>query len=126
MKKTLALLLLTACSPLALAAEAFTSPLPELPPNREVAVVEIAVPPGGGTGSPVHRHDAYVYVYVIEGTLELQLEGGDVHRVEAGQIFTEAPDDVHVLTRNVSDTEPARFVAFMIKEAGAPLSKPVE
>src|SRR5690606_16216318 len=114
------------CSPLVLAAEAFTSPLPELPSNREVAVVEIAVPPGEGTGSPVHRHDAYVYVYVIEGTLELQLEGGDVHRVEAGQVFTETPDDVHVLTRNVSDTEPARFVAFMIKEAGAPLTKPVE
>lgn len=75
---------------------------------------------GPGLEAPVHRHDAYVYVYVIEGTVDMQVKGGEVKRLSAGQVFTETPDDVHTVMRNPSETESARFVSFVIKTAGAP------
>ena len=107
----------------------FSSPLPNLPPDQEVVMVEITVPPGGGadgSGVGAHRHDAYVYVYMVAGTLDMQVAGGEVKRVTAGQVFIETPNDVHVMGKNPSDTEPAKFVAFMIKTIGAPLSKAVK
>jgi len=83
---------------------------------------ELTLPPG--FNGPAHRHDAYVYVYVVEGTVEMQVEGKPVQRLSAGQVFTENPADVHTVMRNPSDTEPARFVAFMIKKADAPVTLP--
>jgi quercetin dioxygenase-like cupin family protein len=63
---------------------------------------------------------------MLEGTLETQVQGGELQRVTKGQIFTENPDDIHVLMRNVSATEPARFLVFYIKKAGAPAGRLVE
>jgi len=83
---------------------------------------ELTLPPG--FNGPAHRHDAYVYVYVVEGTVEMQVEGKPVHCLSAGQASTENPDDVHTVMRNPSDTEPARFVSFIINKADAPVTLP--
>ena len=122
MKKAVCVALLTLCCAPTFGAELLTAPLPPLPPDQEVRIEEITVPPGGS--SAAHRHDAWVYVYVVEGTLEMQVAGKPVQRLTAGQVFTENPDDVHTVNRNPSSTEPARFVAFLIKKAGAPVVLP--
>ena len=123
MKRSWCVLLLTlGCAP-TLGAELITAPLPALPPDQAVRMDELTLPPGF-TGT-AHRHDAYVYVYVVEGTVEMQVAGKPVQRLTAGQVFTETPADVHTVMRNPSDTEPARFVAFMIKKADAPVTLPV-
>jgi quercetin dioxygenase-like cupin family protein len=121
MKSSLCVLLLALAAP-AFGAELMTAPLPALAPDQEVRIDELTLPPK--FEGQVHRHDAYVYVYVVEGTVEMQVAGKPVQRLSAGQVFTENPDDVHAVMRNPSDTEPARFVAFMIKKAGAPAVLP--
>jgi quercetin dioxygenase-like cupin family protein len=67
-----------------------------------------------------------VYVYVVEGAVDMQVEGGEIEHVRAGQVFVETPEDVHLLMTNPSETEPVRFVAFIIKAAGAPVARPVD
>jgi quercetin dioxygenase-like cupin family protein len=114
-------LLVFGCAP-AFGVELLRAPLPPLPPSQEVRMDELTLPPG--SSAPAHRHDAHVYVYVIEGTVEMQVAGKPLQRLTAGQTFTETPDDVHTVMRNPSDTEPARFVSFIIKNADAPVSVP--
>jgi quercetin dioxygenase-like cupin family protein len=116
-----ATLLVLSCST-AFGVELLRSALPPLPPDQEVRMDELTLPPG--SSAPAHRHDAHVYVYVIDGTVEMQVAGKPAQRLTAGQTFTEAPDDVHTVMRNPSDTEPARFVSFIIKSADAPVSVP--
>ena len=74
-----------------------------------------------GHASAVHRHNAYVSVYVLEGSVVMQVKGGKEVTLAPGQIFYESPDDVHVVSRNASSTKPAKFVVFMVKDKGAPL-----
>jgi quercetin dioxygenase-like cupin family protein len=123
MRHTLSLLLLALASWPAVGAELLRSPLPPLPPGQEVRMDELTLPPG--FSGPAHRHDAHVYVYVVEGTVEMQVAGKPLQRLVAGAVFTEVPPDVHAVMRNPSDTEPAKFVAFMIKKADAPVTLPV-
>jgi quercetin dioxygenase-like cupin family protein len=103
-------------------AELLTAPLPALLEGQEVRIDELTLPPK--FEGQAHRHDAYVYVYVVAGTVEMQVAGKPVQRLTAGQVFTESPADVHTVMRNPSDTEPARFVAFIVKKAGAPAVLP--
>ena len=100
----------------------FEGPLPPLGPNQEVVIQEITLAPGQ-VGSP-HRHDAYVYVYVVEGAVDMQVDGGEVVRVATGEVFTETPENVHTMSNNASKTEQARFIAFLIKNADAPIVLP--
>ena len=104
-------------------AQLFTMPLPELPPNQEILVVEVTMQPG--QASPPHRHNAHVFVYVIEGTIQMQVEGGELRTLSAGETFYENREDVHVVSRNPSDTDTARFLATIIKTIGEPVSQPV-
>ena len=97
-------------------------PLPEAP-GREALMLEVSYPPGAK--DMVHRHDAHALVYVIEGTIQMQLEGGPLVTVNAGETFYEGPDDVHVIGRNASTSKPARFVVVLIKRKGAPVLTPV-
>ena len=115
------LLLALGCAP-AFGAELLTAPLPPLPADQEVRIDDLTLPPK--FEGQAHRHDAYVYVYVAQGTIEMQVAGKPVQRLTAGQVFTENPDDVHTVMRNPSETEPARFVAFIIKKAGVPTVLP--
>jgi quercetin dioxygenase-like cupin family protein len=74
----------------------------------------------------VHRHDAHAFVYVLEGQIVMQLKGKPDVTLKAGQTFYEGPTDVHVVGRNASNTEPARFVVMLLKAKGAPILVPVE
>src|SRR5262245_10989354 len=97
--------------------------LPENP-GREVLVITVEHAPGGSTVT--HRHDAHAFVYVLEGSVVMQLKGGQEVTLTPGQTFYEGPDDVHLVDRNASSTEPAKFLVFMIKNKGAPALVPVK
>ena len=92
-------------------------------PGKEGRMIEVSYPPGGG--DVVHRHDAHAFVYVLEGQIIMQLKGKPAVTLKAGQTFYEGPNDVHVVGRNASNTEPARFVVVLLKAKGAPLQTPV-
>jgi quercetin dioxygenase-like cupin family protein len=79
--------------------------------------------PPGGRSSP-HRHDASVFVYVLEGAVTMQVAGGSPVTLKAGETFHESPNDVHVTSANASSTAPAKFLVHMIKNKGAPPSVP--
>ena len=97
--------------------------LPENP-GREVLVITVEHAPGGSTA--IHRHDAHAFAYVLEGSVVQQMKGGQQITVTPGQTFYEGPDDVHVVDRNASDTKPAKFLVFLIKDKGAPALVPAE
>ena len=78
-----------------------------------------------GAVDPVHRHDANVFVYVLEGSVIMQVKGGEPVTLRPGETFHEGPSDTHVVGRNASATEPARFLAFFVKDKGAPILTPV-
>ena len=97
--------------------------LPESP-GKEVLVITVEHAPGGSTA--IHRHDAHAFVYVLEGSVVEQLKDGQQVTLTPGQTFYEGPDDVHVVDRNASDTKPAKFLVFLIKNKGAPALVPVK
>jgi quercetin dioxygenase-like cupin family protein len=87
-----------------------------------MAMVEYA--PGGSDAA--HRHNAYVFVYVLEGAVVMQVKGGKEVTLGPGQTFYEAPEDVHTVSRNASTTKPAKFLVFFVKQKGAPLTVPAK
>ena len=93
-------------------------------PGKEGRVIEVSYPPGAQ--DVVHRHDADAFVYVLEGQIIMQLKGQPAVTLKAGQTFYEGPTDVHVVGRNASNTEPARFVVVLLKAKGAPVLTPVK
>jgi quercetin dioxygenase-like cupin family protein len=97
--------------------------LPENP-GKEMLMITVEHAPGGS--SPVHRHNAHAMVYVLEGSVVMQVKGGKEVTLTPGQTFYEGPDDVHVVDRNASSTEPAKFLVVLIKDKGAPALMPVE
>jgi quercetin dioxygenase-like cupin family protein len=97
--------------------------LPESP-GKEALMILVEYPPG--SSDPVHRHNAHALVYVMEGSIVMQVKGGQQVTLTPGQTFYEGPGDVHVVGRNASKTKPARFVVVLIKDKGAPVVVPVE
>ncbi len=93
-------------------------------PGKEVVMITVEYSPGGS--DPIHRHDAQAFVYVLEGSVVMELNGGKQVTLKPGQTFYEGPDDVHTVGRNASSTEPAKFLVFFIKKKGAPILIPVE
>src|SRR6185295_17229451 len=87
--------------------------------GKELAMISVEYAPG--TSDPVHTHHAQALVYVVEGSIEMQVRGGVPVTLGPGDTFYEGPDDVHVVGRNLSQTAPARFVVFLVKEKGAPI-----
>ena len=90
--------------------------------GREAVVLEVVYPPGVASAS--HRHNAHTFVYVLEGTVEMQVAGGELLKLVVGQTFYETPNDIHSVSRNASDTEPAKILVVFIKQAGAPMTVP--
>jgi len=88
-------------------------------PAKELTMITVEYPPGGS--NPVHTHHAQALVYVLEGSIVMQLKGGAPITLSPGQTFYEGPDDVHIVSRNASQTAPAKFVVFLVKEKGAAL-----
>lgn len=123
MKRFVLALLAVPAAALAQPAPLFERALPDLP-GKEAALVEVVLPPGGS--SPAHRHNAHVIVYVLEGSIVMQVQGQPAQTLTVGQTYYEKPADIHTVGRNASTTMPARFLAFFIKTQGAPRTVPVK
>ena len=93
-------------------------------PGKESVMITVEYPPGHS--DEIHRHNAYAFVYVLEGSVLMQVRGGKEVTLTPGQTFYEGPDDVHVLGRNASKTKPAKFVVFFVKDKGAPITVPAK
>jgi quercetin dioxygenase-like cupin family protein len=93
-------------------------------PGKEGLMVIVEYPPG--SSDPIHRHNAHAFVYVLEGSIVMQVRGGKETTLTPGQTFFEGPDDVHVVGRNASKTKPAKFVVFFVKDKGAPVLVPAK
>jgi quercetin dioxygenase-like cupin family protein len=126
--KLVALVLLCLMAGAAMAEEPKVTPLmtKDLPeyPGKEVLMITVEHAPGGS--SAIHRHNAHAFVYVLEGSVIMQLKNGEQVTLTPGQPFYEGPDDVHLVDRNASSTEPAKFLVVLIKNKGAPALVPVE
>lgn len=101
-----------------------TQGLGVLPDNPEVQMLTVEYAPG--EYSTPHRHNAYTYVYVLEGVVEMQVSQGPLVRLTAGDTFYELPEDTHMVSRNASDESSAKFLVFFIKSADAPATVPIE
>jgi len=93
-------------------------------PGKEGVMITVEYPPG--STDPIHRHNAHAFVYVLEGSIVMQVRGGEEVTLTPGQTFYEGPNDVHVVGRNASQTKPAKFVAFFVKDKGAPILVPAK
>jgi quercetin dioxygenase-like cupin family protein len=93
-------------------------------PGEQVLMYTVDFPPG--FASPVHRHNAQVSVYVLEGSVVMQVRGQKERTLEPGQSFYEEPSDIHTVSRNASSTKPAKFIVFLINKKGAPLVIPAK
>jgi quercetin dioxygenase-like cupin family protein len=93
-------------------------------PGREALMITVEHAPGGS--SAIHRHNAHAFVYVLEGSVVMQLKGGQPVTLTPGQTFYEGPDDVHVVDRNASGTNPAKFLVLLIKDKSAPAVVPAQ
>lgn len=92
--------------------------------GKEGVLLTVEYPPGWSTAK--HRHNAHVFVYVLEGSVVMQNEGGAAVTLGPGQTFHESPNDIHAVARNASDTKPAKFLVFIVKDKGAPVLVPVQ
>jgi quercetin dioxygenase-like cupin family protein len=93
-------------------------------PGKEMLMLTVEYPPGAV--EHIHRHDAYAFVYVLEGTIVEQVRGGKEVTLTPGQTFYEGPNDVHTVGRNASTTKPAKFVVVMVKKKGVDAVLPAE
>jgi quercetin dioxygenase-like cupin family protein len=92
--------------------------------GKEGTMVTVEYAPGAS--STEHRHNAYTFVYVLEGSVVMQVKGGKEVTLGPGQTFYESPDDIHTVSRNASSTMPAKFLVFFVKEKGAPATVPAK
>src|ERR1700752_3933290 len=126
--KLVALVLLCLMTGTAMAQEPKVTPLMSKDlaeyPGKEVLMITVEHVPGGS--SAIHRHNAHAFVYVLEGSVVMQLKGGKQVTLTPGQAFYEGPDDVHLVDRNASTTQPAKFLVLLIKNKGAPALVPAE
>ena len=93
-------------------------------PGKEGLMLVVEYPPGNS--DPIHRHNAHGFIYVLEGSVVMQVKGGKQVTLTAGQTFYEGPDDVHVVGRNASRTKPAKLLVFFVKDKGAPVLVPTK
>ncbi|MBS1850450.1 MAG: cupin domain-containing protein [Acidobacteria bacterium] len=91
-------------------------------PGKEGVLLTVEYPPGAV--DPIHRHNAHGFIYVLEGSIVMRVKGGKEMTLTAGQTFYEGPQDVHVVGRNASQTQPARFIVFLVKNKFAPVLVP--
>jgi len=93
-------------------------------PGKEGVMITVVYPPGAS--DPIHRHNAYAFLYVLEGSVVMQLKGGKEITLTPGQTFYEGPNDIHTVGRNASSTKPAKFIVFLVKNKAAPVLVPVD
>jgi len=93
-------------------------------PGKEGLMISVVYPPG--SSDPIHRHNAHAFVYVLEGSIVMQVRGGKETTLTPGQTFYEGPNDVHIVGRNASKTKPAKFIVLLVKDKGAPVVIPAK
>jgi quercetin dioxygenase-like cupin family protein len=93
-------------------------------PGKEGSMLTVEYAPGAS--SAIHRHNANTFVYVLEGSVVMQVRGGKEVTLEPGQTFYESPDDIHTVSKNASATKPAKFLVFFVKEKGVPGTVPAK
>src|SRR5262245_586966 len=93
-------------------------------PGKEGVMLTVEYAPGASSSK--HRHNAHTFVYVLEGSVVMQVEGGDAVTLGPGQTFYESPEDIHSVSKNASDAHPAKFLVFFVQEKGAPPVVPVQ
>jgi len=103
--------------------ELFSKDLADFP-GKEGLMITVEYPPG--SMDPIHRHNAHGFIYVLEGSIVMQVRGGKEVTLTPGQTFYEGPNDVHVVGRNASQTQPAKFVVVFVKDKGAPVLVPAK
>jgi quercetin dioxygenase-like cupin family protein len=91
--------------------------------GKEASMVIVEYPPGGASAE--HRHNAFTFVYVLQGSVVMQVKGGKEVTLGPGQTFYESPDDIHTVSKNASSTKPAKFLVVFVKDKGAPPTVPV-
>jgi quercetin dioxygenase-like cupin family protein len=99
-----------------------TKELPDIP-GKEAVMLTVVYPPRGA--DPVHRHNAHGFIYVLEGSVVMQVKGGKPVTLTAGQTFYEGPNDIHLVGRSASSTKPAKLLVLLLKTKGAPALVPV-
>jgi quercetin dioxygenase-like cupin family protein len=114
--------MVTTGAPHAKVTELMSKDLTEVP-GKEVMMITVEYPPG--SVDPIHRHNAHAFVYVLEGSIVMQVKGGKEVTLTQGETFYEGPDDVHLVGRNASSTRPAKFVVMLVKDKGAPVLVPL-
>ena len=92
--------------------------------GKEGVMILVEYPPGAS--DPIHRHNAHAFVYVLEGSIVMQVRGAAEVTLSPGQTYYEGPNDVHIVGRNASNSRPAKFVVFLVKNQGAPILEPVK
>lgn len=126
--KMLLLVLASLVVQVAVAQEAKVTPLMSKEfkniPGKEGLMIVVEYPPG--SSDAIHRHNAHAFVYVLEGSVVMQVKGGKQVTLTPGQTFYEGPGDLHVVGRNASRTQPAKFLVFLVKDKGAPVLVPVK
>ena len=127
-KKIILVVLLSLITGTLMAQEAKVTPLMSKDlkdfPGKEGLLITVEYPPGAT--DPIHRHNAHAFVYVLEGSIVMQLKGGKEVTLTPGQTFYEGPDDVHIVGRSASKTQPAKFLVFLVKNKNAPVLVPVK
>jgi quercetin dioxygenase-like cupin family protein len=93
-------------------------------PGKEALMITVVYPPG--SQDAIHRHNAHAFVYVLEGSIVMQLKGREPVTLGPGQTFYEGPSDVHLVGRNASPTQPAKFVVVLLKDEGADVVLPAD
>jgi quercetin dioxygenase-like cupin family protein len=93
-------------------------------PGKEATTVTVEYAPGASSAE--HRHNAHTFVYVLEGSVAMQVKVGKEVTLGPGEIFYESPDDIHTVSRNASSTKPAKFLVFFVKDKGAPPTLPAK
>src|SRR5438477_7301191 len=101
----------------------FSKDLTDLP-GKEGLMITVVYPPGAS--DPIHRHNAHAFVYVLEGSIVMQVKGGKEVTLTPGQTFYEGPNDIHTVGRNASSTKPAKFIVLLVKDKGAPVVLPID
>jgi quercetin dioxygenase-like cupin family protein len=93
-------------------------------PGKEGLMISVEYEPGGS--SPIHKHEANAFVYVLEGSIVMQVKGDKEVTVSPGETYYESPSDIHLVSRNASKTDPAKFIVVLLKNKDAPVVMPVD
>lgn len=104
----------------------FQQTIPNIPGKSLIAVV-VDYPPGGGSPPHTHAKSAFIYAYVLAGAIESQVNDGPKKVYQTGESFHETPGSSHPVSRNASQTEPAKLLAiFVVDTDDKALTTPVK